>query len=537
MHDDVQSNVVPSVRRSGISVPQSTASSTEPIRITLDRTLLDSSTLSLAQRDYVETAAREAADWLEAALLVAPVVGSISVNGTCLSGASVNVTVSSSDVLVLLSAEPLPPLSSTLAWAGYCQIDGFGRPTAGQLNVNPALVDLATPNPRRYVDTLVHELSHLLGFSESAFASYREPLNGALRGLSNVVFDYPQNGKTVSAIITPTVVAAARTRFACPTLVGGEIEDGGGQSAVGSHWEQRIYEGDVMAGVAVGPAARARSALTLALFEDMGWYEVDYAGAEPAPFGHGEGCGFAEQACDVGFGDRYFCDVGSEQGCTPDGGAKGYCSVYTYGGALPAHYQYLPDATQGGIEVADYCPRWTGYSNGDCSDPASLLQPAYGEALGQGTGCFESSLLQDIYIPDGNVRPTCHTMICSGGVLSVSVGAQTKLCPIGGGTLTFSGYTGSLECPPFSDYCNTCGDGVLTHDETCDDGNALSGDGCSSSCNVELGAHCTGFPSVCVSAAAPLPTLSPAMIATLAAAMALATFAVSRQPKQLRRRR
>lgn len=42
-----------------------------------------------------------------------------------------------------------------------------------------------------------------------------------------------------------------------------------------------------------------------------------------------------------------------------------------------------------------------------------------------------------------------------------------------------------------------CGDKFVTGSETCDDGNALAGDGCSSSCLVETGYSCTAQPSEC----------------------------------------
>ena len=43
----------------------------------------------------------------------------------------------------------------------------------------------------------------------------------------------------------------------------------------------------------------------------------------------------------------------------------------------------------------------------------------------------------------------------------------------------------------------TCGNGILEGLEGCDDGNTLDGDGCTSTCEVELGFACTGEPSVC----------------------------------------
>ena len=43
-----------------------------------------------------------------------------------------------------------------------------------------------------------------------------------------------------------------------------------------------------------------------------------------------------------------------------------------------------------------------------------------------------------------------------------------------------------------------CGNGLVEPGETCDDGNASAGDGCSATCQVEAGYECTGAPSVCI---------------------------------------
>lgn len=45
-----------------------------------------------------------------------------------------------------------------------------------------------------------------------------------------------------------------------------------------------------------------------------------------------------------------------------------------------------------------------------------------------------------------------------------------------------------------------CGDGVVAATEQCDDANALPGDGCSERCRIELGMKCEGQPSVCTEA-------------------------------------
>lgn len=45
-----------------------------------------------------------------------------------------------------------------------------------------------------------------------------------------------------------------------------------------------------------------------------------------------------------------------------------------------------------------------------------------------------------------------------------------------------------------------CGDGVVAASERCDDGNTTPGDGCSERCKIELGKKCDGAPSVCTDA-------------------------------------
>jgi cysteine-rich repeat protein len=54
-----------------------------------------------------------------------------------------------------------------------------------------------------------------------------------------------------------------------------------------------------------------------------------------------------------------------------------------------------------------------------------------------------------------------------------------------------------------ADSCyETCGDGLHAGGLDCDDGNTSSGDGCSSTCTVEVGYNCTGgtitTPDTCV---------------------------------------
>ncbi|MEO6026303.1 MAG: hypothetical protein ABIR79_05500 [Candidatus Binatia bacterium] len=53
--------------------------------------------------------------------------------------------------------------------------------------------------------------------------------------------------------------------------------------------------------------------------------------------------------------------------------------------------------------------------------------------------------------------------------------------------------------------CGTCGDGNIDPNETCDDGDANGGDGCSNFCRIEACYDCTGEPSVCTPVADTTP--------------------------------
>jgi len=64
----------------------------------------------------------------------------------------------------------------------------------------------------------------------------------------------------------------------------GELEDGGGSGTGGSHWEKRIFMNEYMTGTESQHPIFSR--LTMALFQDSGWYGVDnYAYADFLIFG------------------------------------------------------------------------------------------------------------------------------------------------------------------------------------------------------------------------------------------------------------
>jgi cysteine-rich repeat protein len=63
-----------------------------------------------------------------------------------------------------------------------------------------------------------------------------------------------------------------------------------------------------------------------------------------------------------------------------------------------------------------------------------------------------------------------------------------------------------------------CGDGMLVTPEVCDDNNIISGDGCSSTCQVEVGFFCnTASPTLCQPCSSNCPTCTSAVLCTVCA--------------------
>jgi cysteine-rich repeat protein len=78
------------------------------------------------------------------------------------------------------------------------------------------------------------------------------------------------------------------------------------------------------------------------------------------------------------------------------------------------------------------------------------------------------------------VLGTCQTACCVGNGAACLLGTDccNGVCNLG--------------------FCQAgCGDGVVAAGEQCDDGNSLSGDGCSTACTGEIGFYCVGSPSSC----------------------------------------
>jgi cysteine-rich repeat protein len=87
---------------------------------------------------------------------------------------------------------------------------------------------------------------------------------------------------------------------------------------------------------------------------------------------------------------------------------------------------------------------------------------------------------------------------CSDGVLQANESCDDGNFISGDGCSSTCGVESGWFCSGAPSLCSAiCGDGIVAGPETCEDGNANNNDGCNSTCGVELGWNCSGTPSIC----------------------------------------
>jgi len=333
---------------------------------------------------------------------------------------------------------------SVIAAAGACIIEAeTTHPYGGVLYINQN-IDFSQNNIDVYMkNVLLHEITHILIFSPGIYTSL---------GLNNTL-----NG--VNYITSQNVLARAREHFNCQTLPGVPLESQGGTGTVSSHWESRYMLGDYM--VSTDFPDSAISDITLALFEDSGFYKVNYYSGGLFKFGKNEGCGFFSQKCIENEAASFdeFCAEESQALCSSSRTIKTSCYLTTYSSVLPSEYQYFSNSRKGGYPHANYCPvpyetrGSTDYFPKHCQFGSDSSN--YGEALGSNSFCFMSSIVAESSNSISQT-PVCYAIECdsTNQIIIVNIGDQSIECPTSGGTVTASsGLKGSIVCPAYSELC------------------------------------------------------------------------------------
>ena len=341
-----------------------------------------------------------------------------------------------------------------VAYAAACAFDGEGSaksPMAGMIMINSAFYTLDSGTDNEFT-TLIHEVAHVLAFNDVYFPKFVQA-DGSL--VENPMVDITVRGRPATILTTPKVIEKARAAFNCPSLEGVELENQGGAGTAKAHWDKRIMLNDFMVGD-INPDA-GFSDITMAVFEDSGWYSVNYDYTDQIYLGRNRGCSFFTSNCVVDGVAQFpeFCDEIDAPLCSGRGTKKAVCGLFINTENFPEPYQYFSNPQQGGYdELADYCPIAYSESNNDCTGrtPAPSIEPLYGEKVCADCRCFTGTYVQSGSTP--SAHSGCHQVTCSGGVASVLVGSISVQCPAAGGQVSgIQGFDGYITCPPYDEAC------------------------------------------------------------------------------------
>ncbi|KAI8462698.1 MAG: hypothetical protein J3K34DRAFT_475892 [Monoraphidium minutum] len=398
-------------------------------------------------------------------------------------GPATNPDTGNYDLLLYVTGDASRCFPGMVAMSAACEIDpASGRPTVGSLNI--CAEALSSTSTGQVIDTIVHEILHVLGFSPTHYPDWRGP--DGKRYERPVTRVGPRRAPFLS---TPRVLAEARRHFNCSALPGAPLEtEGMGMSSL-AHWEYRNTQHELM--TAARPLDRGRavmSRLTLAALEDSGWYDPNYAAAADLEWGRGAGCEFVLASCAefarANPGQDLFCPAGQADAvrCSAGNRLWGKCRGSSFTDGCLIVGRDAPSAAGPGGKDAGFS------GNFDCLPPYALdtttraLLPRLGAAGTAGADrCFA------LVAPAGatktaptlctapaavggkpactSERALCFKAACdAGGRLSVEIagaggGKATRLaCPSGttlklGAKLTGRFASGALQCP---DNARTC---------------------------------------------------------------------------------
>ncbi|XP_071797759.1 ciliated left-right organizer metallopeptidase-like [Asterias amurensis] len=334
-------------------------------------------------------------------------------------------------------------LGQVAAYAAYCKVDQNNRPIAGIINFCPEHLQDDLFDESKFILLAVHEIFHVLGFSSSLFSKFKvctETTNDheCTSGLCPAVDD--SHGQP--RLVTPSVIVQAQKHFGCQeTCFGGPLEKT--SDGYSSHWATSMMFGSIMAPVVDQPHRTFLDNLTLAVFEDSGWYKVNFDYGEEILWGKNQGCEFGMQP---GCQSPFFCNH-SCSGC---------------------HYVHEDKATCSIINEGDQCQIMK--ASQQCSVPGNGSISVNGEVFQENSRCFVSNLVIKESIPC-DLRGACYLTRCDNQSISyeVKVGnAEWQPCPQNT-SITIVGYLGSVRCPSAEVICRQATSILDLVDTVCQD--------------------------------------------------------------------
>ena len=374
-----------------------------------------------------------------------------------------------------------------------------GRPIVGYLNFNLRHRTFYLPQSDDYIDKIYlyeifHEFTHFLGFEKSILRS---------KSKLSTTFSKRVNGRNRQRLIAigGKMLQTAKNYFGYQDLVGIEFDtdDTNLEGEEFLHWDKRLMLGDYMTSDMYYPD-QVISEITLALLEDLGWYQIKYYTGGLMRFGKNKGKEFIENDCvkqkdektiSPSFLNEFCFQEGTDVygTCSPGRQSRGYCLQKTIYNDVPEFFRrtftLIGWTSNYGSKNIEYCPVTSetileetykyyigncniGNSNyGDEIEPTKLaystMSADFGEQLGENSLCALSSIYDKNKAYNGALRPTCYIMHCGERSLTVQIGDEFIVCPRAGGLIKigrstasqtlYTKYYGYFYCPDYNLVC------------------------------------------------------------------------------------
>lgn len=327
------------------------------------------------------------------------------------------------DFVLLFTARPIPTPGTLAVATTLAAING--RPSVGYANFDPAKLEMKIINSRaKELGIAIHEVGHSLGFSSSFFYN------------NNFVIDY--NG--LKMINSPKVLKFVRDHFGCSDLEGALLEDLGGGGTATSHWKKSVFMNEYMTGTAsTNPIV---SKLTMAYFQDAGWYRSNDSFTDAYGWGYKSGCSLPRNANCESIPQSSKCtETTVSKQCFIDRSGYGGCAGGELG--LPSNcFMYY-------AETACMLPFPSG-----SEETKELNGGNNGESFEFSSKCFSSTLnkissVSDLFPIPAVKAPKCYPTYCTNTTtLRVKVDGYYYRCQYSGGSLPIAGFGGSIDCSP-----------------------------------------------------------------------------------------
>ncbi|XP_026791802.3 ciliated left-right organizer metallopeptidase isoform X1 [Pangasianodon hypophthalmus] len=342
------------------------------------------------------------------------------------------------DVLLYVKAQSTDKCradSSVLAYSAHCQSNSEGRPVAGVMVICREPLSIEGFSHEHMVQTVIHELLHVLGFSKELFSKWTD------RSLSSQIgMDSFSHGQVIYTdesgqmrLCTPNVNKALHTHLnTTHTDLGAPLENQDADSrGFSSHWEARVLQGSIMTAMLTEPALVRIDVITLSALQDTGWYSVNLSQAQNLLWGENEGAFF-----------------GSVSTC------KRSSSFFCTGSGFGCHYLHLHKGVCQSDQYLEGCRIYKPLANGsECwkeeNETGSGPEVWSGEIFRSDSRCFLSNIIkEDHFSFNASVTGRCYRHRCTGkNRYQIQVmGSDWLDCPPGRSIKVF-GYRGAVFCP------------------------------------------------------------------------------------------